>query len=277
MKKLISIMSFISPISQLTLLCLLAAGGGVPTGALAAWSAPGEDFSGELTLGGAVTNSHNPWGWKLMVGENADMSLQATDHISRNGEQTWSGLLKGQPILLGRTLLSMPTGREGLAPRVNYSSDTPGTLLTWVSDGQGKMTLPVYDVANNISPVGELSFRLQASMLLRHMEDGQPVYTRVYSDLSGNGLPPQGLTLSAESTAPRLCELFAGDGPTWLCTAATQVGDAVPLSRLTDSDLRQPQGVYGSAIIPGSGELRLRRDVMLSRWKTTLNVSIAYQ
>lgn len=267
-------MSFISSFSQLTLLCLLAVG---PTVVLAAWSTPGEDFSGELTLGGEVTNSRNPWGWKLMAGDNANMSLSVTGRTSRNGEQVWSGLLKGEPILLGKTLQSMPAGREGLAPRVNYSSDTPGSLLTWLSDGQGEITLPVYDVGNSVSPVGVLNFRLQASMLLRHMEAGQPVYSRVYNDLSGNGLPPQGRILSPESTAQQLCELFAGDGPAWLCTTTMEVGDAVPLSLLTNSRLRLPQGVYGAAIMPGSGELRLQKDVMLSRWKTTLNISIAYQ
>ncbi|ECX2002026.1 F4 family fimbrial subunit [Citrobacter braakii] len=275
MKKPISVLSFIPQFSHLTLLCLLS--GGIPTGVLAAWSTPGENFSGELTLGGQVTNSRNPWGWKLMVGDDADMSLPASDRTSRNGEQTWSGLMKGQPIVLGKTLMSMPAGREGLAPRVNYSSGTSGTHLEWLKDGQGEMTLPVYDVADSVSPVGELSFRLRASMLLRHIEGGQPVYAPVYNDLSGNGLPPKGQTQNAESTAPQLCALFAGDGPAWLCTVATPVGDAVPLGRLTDSRLRQPQGVYGAAIVPGSGELRLRRDVMLSRWKTTLNVSITYQ
>lgn len=276
MKKLIYVMSFIPQFSHLTLLCLLA--GGTPAGVLAAWSTPGENFSGELMLGGPVTNSRNPWGWKLMAGDNADMSLPATDRTSRNGEQTWSGLLKGQPILLGKTLMSMPAGREGLAPRVNYGSGTSsGTPLVWLSDGQGEITLPVYDVSDSVSPVGELRFRLQASMLLRHIKDGKPVYTPVYNDLSGNGLPPLGRTQNAESIAPQLCELFAGDGPTWLCKAVTQMGDAVPLSRLTDSRLRLPQGVYGATIVPGSGELSLRRDVMLSHWKTTLNVSVTYQ
>lgn len=274
MKKPISVTSFISSFSQLTLICLVAVG---PTSVLAAWSIPGENFSGELTMGGEVTNSRNPWGWKLMPGYNADMSSPATARTSRNGEQVWSGLLKGQPVLLGKTLQSMPAGRDGLAPRVNYSSNTPGSLLTWLSDGQGEMTLPVYDAGNSVSPVGILSFRLQASMLLRHMEAGQPVYTRVYNDLSENGLPPQGRILSTESTAQQLCELFAGEGPVWLCTATMQERDVVPLSLLTDSRLRQPQGVYGAAIVPGSGELRLQKDVMLSRWKTTLNVSIAYQ
>lgn len=268
-------MSFIPQFSHLTLLCLLA--GILPAAVLAAWSTPGENFSGELTLGGPVTNSHNPWGWKLMAGENTNMSLPAADRISRNGEQTWSGLLKGQPIMLGKTLMSMPAGREGLAPQVNYGNGTSGTLLEWLSDGQGEMTLPVYDEVDRASPVGELRFRLQASMLLRHIEDGQPVYTPVFNDLSGNGLPPQGRTLNAENTAPQLCALFAGDGPAWLCTATMHVGNAMPLSLLTDSRLRQPQGVYGAAIVPGSGELRLHKDVMIYRWKTTLNVSIAYQ
>lgn len=30
-----------------------------------AWNTPGEDFSGELKLGGPVTSTRNPWAWKV--------------------------------------------------------------------------------------------------------------------------------------------------------------------------------------------------------------------
>ncbi|EDZ4060307.1 hypothetical protein GRG43_004662, partial [Salmonella enterica] len=117
MNRHLSARTFIPAFSHLTLLCLLA--GSVPAGVLAAWSTPGEDFSGELTLSGPVTSSRNPWSWKLMPSE-TDMSLRAADRTARNGEQVWSGLLKAQPVLLGKTTLTMPAGREGLAPRVSY-------------------------------------------------------------------------------------------------------------------------------------------------------------
>ncbi|XVV78676.1 hypothetical protein I5Z76_05089 (plasmid) [Escherichia coli] len=33
-----------------------------------AWNTPGEDFSGELKLHGSVTNTRNPWVWKVGQG-----------------------------------------------------------------------------------------------------------------------------------------------------------------------------------------------------------------
>lgn len=262
--------------SQLTLMLFLSSL--FPVGVLAAWSPPGEDFQAELTLGGPVTNSHNPWSWKLMPGDSA-MSLSADEHQARKGERVWSGLLKAQPILLGKTTHTIPAGREGLAPRVSYVHGIPGASLNWLSDGEGEMTLPVYDDTAPLVPIGELSLRLQAAMVLRAMADGQPVYSGMYSDLTGNGLPPEGKTMPTPRAAALLCGLFAGEGPEWLCAQAstTKVGDLVPLSRLTDSRLRQPQGVYGANIIAGSGELRLQAGVMPSHWKSTLSVNIEYQ
>lgn len=249
-----------------------------PAGVLAAWSPPGEDFHAELTLGGPVTNSRNPWSWKLMPSDSA-MSLPADEHQARKGERVWSGLLKAQPILLGKTTHAIPAGREGLAPRVSYVHGVPGATLSWLSDGEGEMTLPVYDDAAPLVPIGEFSLRLQAAMVLRAMEGGQPVYSGVYNDLTGNGLPPEGKTIPTPRAAPLLCGLFAGEGPEWLCAEAgtAKGGDTVPLSRLTDSGLRQPQGAYGAYIVAGSGELRLQAGAMPSRWKSTLSVNIEYQ
>ncbi|HDI4957918.1 TPA: fimbrial protein [Salmonella enterica] len=273
MNRRIAVRTFIPAFSHLPLLCLLA--GSVPAGVLAAWSTPGEDFSGDLVLGGPVTSSRNPWSWKLMPGE-TDMSLRVADGAARNGEQVWSGLLKAQPVLLGKTTLPTPAGREGLAPRVTYSSNTPGTVLNWLSDGEAEVTLPVYDGVTPDALAGHFRFRLRAAMLLRHTEGGQPVYAGVYNDLAGNGLPPQEKVVPTDELAPWLCGLFAGEGPGWLCGSALSVRNILPLTRLTDTGLHKLQGGYGSAIVAGSGELILREGVMPARWKTTLNISIEY-
>ncbi|EDZ1464189.1 fimbrial protein, partial [Salmonella enterica] len=61
------------------------------------------------------------------------------------------------------------------------------------------------------------------------------------------------------------------------CGVGESVKAFLPLSHLTDSSLRQLQGVYGAGIVAGSGELALREGAMPARWKSTLNVSIEYQ
>lgn len=274
MNRHISVRAFITAFSHLTLLCLLA--GSVPVSAFAAWSTPGEDFSGDLMLSGPVSSSRNPWTWKLMPGE-TDLSLRTTDRTAGNGEQVWSGLLKAQPILLGKTTLTTPAGREGLAPRVIYGRHTPGAVLDWLADGEGVVTLPVYGSASPDVLVGRLSFKIRAAMLLRHTQEGQPVYAGIYNDLADNGLPPQGKTVPAVQLATGLCGLFAGEGPAWLCGVGESVKAFLPLSYLTDGHFRQLQGVYGAEILAGSGELALREGVLPARWKSNLNVSVEYQ
>lgn len=247
-----------------------------PVGVLAAWSTPGEDFSGDLTLGGPVTSVRNPWAWKMATGNDA-ISLSAGDRVSRNGEQVWSGLLKGGAVVLGKTTRVTPSGREGLAPRIHYGRGGAEASLVWQQAGEGLVTLPVSDGASPARQAGTLTFRLQAAMLLRHMQDGRAVYAGMYSDLPGNGLPPEELSLSAGKVSPLLCGLFAGEGPSWLCTGSLSAEGTEALSRLTDSGLRQVQAAYGAGIVAGSGELRLQGGSMPARWKSTLPVSIEYQ
>ncbi|POT24513.1 fimbrial protein [Citrobacter freundii] len=205
------------------------------------------------------------------------VSLIAADRISRDDGQMWSGLLKSQPLLLGKTSSTTPAGREGLAPRVSYSHNMLDSVLNWLADGIGEVRLPVYEDTDPASVVGALSFRLQAGMLLSHVEEGRAMYAGVYNDLPDNGLPPQSKTVVPDRLAPMLCSLFVGESPNWLCATAGVVKHEIPLSRLTDSSLRQIQGVYAATIIAGSGELFIREKKMLSRWKTTLTVSIEYQ
>lgn len=260
--------------SRLSPLLLLASL--FPVGVLATWSTPGEDFSDDLTFGGPVTSTRNPWVWKILPGEDA-IVLAAGDRLSRGKEQIWSGLLKGGAVLLGKTTQATPAGREGLAPWVSFGRGLEGAALVWASDSEGQVTLPVFDAASPTRPVGALTFRLQAVMMLRHIQGGQPVDVGVYSDLPGNGLPPQGLTLPAGQITRPLCGLFAGEGPAWLCAGPLSVQGTVALSALSDRNLRQIQAVYGAGIVAGSGELRLPEGRLPARWKTTLPVSIAYQ
>ncbi|EAO6898651.1 fimbrial protein [Salmonella enterica] len=247
-----------------------------PVGVLAAWSSPGEDFNGELTVGGAVTSSRNPWTWKLMAGEN-ELALSTDEGLNRNGEMIWGGLLGARSILLGKTTHVSPTGRDGLAPRVNYAIDIPGASLVWLADGMSEISLPVYDKAMSSTPVGQFNFRLRAAMMLRSMAGENPYYTGVYNDLTGNGLPTKDMGLDEDKTTALLCVLFAGEGPKWLCNPSTTLTGSVPLSRLTESSFHQIEGVYGAHIIGGSGELRFRKGAIPERWKSTLSVSIEYQ
>ncbi|EDA3473525.1 fimbrial protein, partial [Salmonella enterica subsp. enterica serovar Give] len=83
-----------------------------------AWNTPGEDFSGELKLGGPVTSTRNPWVWK--VGEGNTQINTKAHSVLRSGEQVIPVPLPAMTVLLGKTILTTPAGREGLAPQVTY-------------------------------------------------------------------------------------------------------------------------------------------------------------
>lgn len=83
-----------------------------------AWNTPGEDFSGELKLGGPVTSTRNPWVWKVGEG-NTQINTKAVS-VLRSGEQVIPVPLPAMTVLLGKTILTTPAGREGLAPQVTY-------------------------------------------------------------------------------------------------------------------------------------------------------------
>lgn len=50
-----------------------------------AWNTPGEDFSGELKLEGAVTSTRNPWVWKVGQG-NESLEVKQSRSV-RDGRQ----------------------------------------------------------------------------------------------------------------------------------------------------------------------------------------------
>ena len=217
-----------------------------------AWNTPGEDFSGELKLEGTVTSTRNPWVWK--VGRGIPVALPA------------------MIVLLGKTTLTTPAGREGLSPRVSYGKGTEGFSLEWTAPGVAEVTLPV--TGDNNVRAGTFVFRMQAAGGLRHVKDGQPAYAGVYDDLNVNGLPGESTAMKASDIPGVLQKMFSGEGPGWLQTMTISGYSGV--SHFSDASLRQVEGAYGAQTVAGSGELRLN-GMMPERWRVSLPVSIEYQ
>lgn len=235
-----------------------------------AWSTPGEDFSGELKLEGLVTSTRNPWAWK--VGQGNEGLEVKQNHGVRDGGEGISVALPTMTVLLGKTTLTTPAGREGLSPRVNYGKGTEGFSLIWTAPGMAEVTLPV--TGDNNARAGSFVFRMQAAGVLRHVKDGQPVYVGVYDDLNGNGLPGEGSAMKASDIPGGLQNMFSGEGPDWLQTMTVSGYSGV--SHFSDALLRQVEGAYGAQTVAGSAELRLN-GAMPERWRVSLPVSIEYQ
>nr|WP_228936297.1 F4 (K88) fimbria minor subunit FaeI [Escherichia marmotae] len=235
-----------------------------------AWNTPGEDFSGELKLEGAVTSTRNPWVWKLGQG-NVSLEVKQNRGV-RNGEQRMSVPLPAMSVLQGKTTLTTPAGREGLSPRVSYGKGVEGFSLVWTAPGMAEVKLPV--TGGNNTRVGTFVFRMQAVGVLRHVKNGQSVYVGVYDDMNANGLPDEGAAMKASDTLRVLQEMFKSEGPGWLQTMT--LSGYLGGSRFSDASLRQIEGVYGAQTVAGSGELRLN-GTMPERWRVSLPVSIEYQ
>lgn len=235
-----------------------------------AWNTPGEDFSGELKLEGQVSSTRNPWVWKVGDGNKSLDIKQISD--PRDAKQRISVSLPALNIVMGKTTLTTPAGREGLSPRVTYGKGVDGFTLAWTEPGTAEVTLPVG--GENNAHAGTFTFRMQAAAVLRHTQNGQPGYAGVYDDLGGNGLPEQGKMMQTTLMPGFLQVMFRGEGPSWLQTMV--VSGTVSLSHFSDAALRQVEGVYGAQIIAGQGELRLDGNVP-ERWQVSLPVSIEYQ
>lgn len=234
-----------------------------------AWNTPREDFNGELKLGGLVTNTRNPWVWKIGEGnKNIDVMHKLITHQE---DQAISISLPSMIVLLGKTTFTTPTGRENLAPKVIYGRDTKDFSIKWNTSGVAEVTLPVTD-DNNLQ-VGVFTFRMRSAAVLRYVQSGQVVYSGLYDDIGGNGLPGQTKEMPVELIPGLLRTMFNGEGPGWLQTMT--IGGTTALSRFRDASLRQVEGVYGAQIVADSGKLYLKREIP-SRWHLSLPVSIEY-
>ncbi|EKB8494031.1 fimbrial protein, partial [Salmonella enterica subsp. enterica serovar Infantis] len=221
-------------------------------------------------LGGPVTSTRNPWVWK--VGEGNTQINTKAHSVLRSGEQVIPVPLPAMTVLLGKTILTTPAGREGLAPQVTYGNGTEGFALMWTAPGTASVTLPVTGEGN--VRTGTFSFRLQTAGVLRHVRGDRAEYAGLYDDLQGNGLPAQGQVMPAEQTPGVLQTLFDSEGPAWL--REMTVSSVTGLSRFSDAALRQVDGVYGAQTVADSGELRFKGEIP-SRWHTSLAVSIEYR
>ncbi|ELO4939450.1 F4 (K88) fimbria minor subunit FaeI [Escherichia coli] len=235
-----------------------------------AWNMPGEDFSGVLKLEGPVTSTRNPWVWKVGQGNE---SLEVTQSRSfRDGGQGIPVALPSITVLLGKTILTTPTGREGLSPRVCYGKGTESFSLVWTAPGMAEVTLPV--TGDNNVRAGTFVFRMQAAGVLRHVRDGQPVYAGMYDDLNANGLPGESTAMKTSDIPGILQKMFCSEGPSWLQTMT--VTATAGLSNFSNATMRQVEGVYGARIVAGSGELRLS-GTMPEHWWVSLPINIEYQ
>ncbi|TLJ10738.1 fimbrial protein [Escherichia sp. E3659] len=250
-----------------TLLLLVASL--LPTAVLA-WNTPGEDFSGELKLEGPVTSTRNPWVWKVGQGNESLEVKQNRD--ARGGEQIIPVSLPVLTVVLGKTTLTTPAGREGLSPRVSYGKGAEDFSLVWTEPGVAEVTLPV--TGDNNTRAGTFVFSMQAAGVLRHVQDGQLVYAGVYDDLNANGLPVENRAMKAADIPGVLQAMFSGEGPAWLQTMT--LSGYTGVSHFSDAALRRVEGVYGAQTVAGSGELRLN-GTLPERWRVSLPVSIEYQ
>jgi len=247
---------------------LLLAAGLIPAVALA-WSPPGQDFSGEMALGGPITSTRNPWVWQLGEGtESLDVKVPANRQ-----KQAIPVPLPAVNILLGKTTQATPAGREGLAPLITYGRGVEGFSLSWTSPGIARITLPVTGDKN--TQAGVFTFQMKGAGLQRSRAGDESVYAVLYEDLKGNGLPPQAEVMAPEQTAGALQTMFSGEGPSWLAQGLS-VNGVVGVSRFTDATIKQLEGVYGAQAIANSGELHLKGEIP-SRWRVSLPVSIEYQ
>lgn len=260
--------------SRITLMLLMVSL--FPASVLAAWSNAGQDFSGELTLDGEVTSVRNPWTWQVDKSVTG-IQVKATTRQARDGGLVWQGLMTDRPLLLGKTVLTTPAGREGLAPVVSLGGGQTDFSLTPEGDGVLQVRVPVYAPEATDRVTGSLQFRVETAALIRYVVNGSPVYAGVHNDLAGNGLPGKGQEMATGRTAQTLCGMFAGEGPVWLCAPSVPVRDLVPLSRFTDNSLRQVEGVYGAQVVGGSGTLRISGSSIPASWKATLPVRIEYR
>lgn len=248
----------------------------LPAGQLAAWSEPGKDFNSELTLGGQVTSLRNPW--QLKVG-NALSGLQVSEAEGTNlkGERVWKGLMKDDVVLLARTTLTTPAGREGLIPVVSFGKDSQGVDLNWLQDGEGELSLPVYIPESPGEAVGTLKFRVQSAAVIHHVQHGKALHSAIYNDLTNNGLAGQHQAMEPERAVVMLCSLFGTDAPLWLCDSSKIDARTIPLTQFASCEKRQVQGVYGAKTVASSGELRIASGFQPCSWKATLSVSMVYQ
>ena len=235
---------------------------------LAQWSPPGYDFNGGINLSGQVTSNRNPWVWQL--GRNTD--VPALKEKSRHSDGHWAVPLPASTILLGKTIRTVSSGREGLVPVIRIGKTELGQTLKWIEPGVALVTLPVHDEENQ----GTFTFKIKVNALLKFVSEGQEKYSGLYNDTNGNGFPARDFITPQNQTVTELKKIFITEPPLWLGKNIF-VSDVVGVSKFADSSLRQLDGIYGAEMVPDSGKLQFRSGTLPSQWHVSLPISIEYQ
>lgn len=237
----------------------------------ATWSEPGTDFSGELKLGGEVSNSRNPWIWKA-AGESMENLLQKKGQ-SEGTNRVWKGLFPTTSLLMGKTAFTMPSGRTGLAPQVTLSSGTASAEVVWTDKkNEAKVTVPVTGTGTEQIKAGTLTFTMVSGALMHGMIGGQEAVVALRNDLPGNALPPD----VSENILGILQKQFGEAMPEWLHLARKTAG-VEPLSTLNSTRYTQTDSVYGLGIAEGSGILSFPAEAVPEAWQVSFTINVVYQ
>lgn len=74
-----------------------------------------------------MTSTRNPWVWKVGQG-NESLEVKLIPGV-RGVKQGLPASLPALTVVLGKTILTTPAGREGLSPRISYGKGTEGGRL----------------------------------------------------------------------------------------------------------------------------------------------------
>lgn len=230
------------------------------------------DFRGALNWQGAVTQQQNPWRWaQATVALDGNLSAAQQE----DNALVWHGLLEQGPLLLGKTLTTMPAGRPGRIPVVLFDVLPSGGELTWLGDGLVKVTLPA---THEQAVVGSFSFTLRVGAALSAVIAGESVVANLYSEGgAGNGLPGRQHMLPAGQWWGAMQRMMGPEyAPPWLQGEAATPPRTLPIQVLGDTLSRQVNAVYAAEIQAGSGTLSFLQGQVPARWQAVLPMRVSY-
>ncbi|MCX8980934.1 hypothetical protein NLN92_23335 [Citrobacter portucalensis] len=243
--------------------------------ALAAWQ-EGE-FSGELNWEGNVTQVANPWNW-AQPGLPDVPPLDLRQGESTEGQTVWRGLLTRAVVLRGVTETLMPSGRTGVAPRINFGDTEQNIHIDWLKEGIARVTLPVTGPGGMADLKGSLVFSMRSGAVIIATNNTQ---RQGYSVVAGpedsrNGLPPAGKAADYKQVLSLLQDSLSYATFPWLSSSVANGGEA-SFSLMNQRQYTAVGSAYAAEIIGGSGEISFPSGAVPSRWQVSLPVQVTYQ
>lgn len=230
------------------------------------------DFRGELSWQGAVTQQQNPWRWAQAT---VALDGQLSAGQQEGNSLVWHGLLEQGPLLLGKTISTMPAGRPGRIPVVLFDVLPSGGELAWLGDGLVRVTLPA---THEQAVVGSFSFTLRVGAAVSAVIAGEPVVAGLYSEGgAGNGVPSRQHMLTAGQWWGAMQSMLGPEyAPPWLQGDPLTSPRILPVQVLGDTISRQVNAVYAAEIQAGSGTLSFLQGHVPARWQASLPMRVSY-